>query len=520
MTDVRALLTLELRSFYGINKYRYTKDTKEKNRARLLLVAWAIILVMICTYVGGLVYGLCTLGFADIVPAYLAVLSSALVIAFSMFSAGVRVFGQHGYAMLVSLPIKTSSLVIARFLGLYIADLAVTLVVTVSGMAVYGVCTHPPLWTYLAACITTLFVPAIPLVISVVFGMGVLVISSRMKHKSIMQSLISVAVVVGVMSVSFGMEGKEFSTEQLSSLATVVTAAIGKVYPPALWLNAAVVQGNIVLLALFATVSAAVCVAAMWIVTKVFHTLVRRLYSFTAKHAYTVTAMHRRGLLKTLYVRELKRYFSSGIYVTNTIIGPIMGAIMAVVLCVTGVETVQNALMPLDVKAVAPFVLAAAMCMMTTTSVSVSMEGKHIWVVQSLPIPPKTWLDSKLLVNATLMVPFFAVAVTAFAIALQPTLLQLVWLIAVPVCIMAFSLVFGITVNLKIHAFDWQREETVVKQSAPAAIGGFAGPLVSIAGGVAAAFGGDILRAVICVVLLFVTRLLYVHNNQIQISKL
>ena len=50
-------------------------------------------------------------------------------------------------------------------------------------------------------------------------------------------------------------------------------------------------------------------------------------------------------LIAALYRREFKRYFASGIYVTNTIMGPVMGTLMAIALCFAGMESVCEMMM-------------------------------------------------------------------------------------------------------------------------------------------------------------------------------
>ena len=53
--------------------------------------------------------------------------------------------------------------------------------------------------------------------------------------------------------------------------------------------------------------------------------------------------------------------------------------------------------MPMNIKAAIPFAMGAVFSMMTTTSVSISMEGKTAWILQSLPLSRKQILDGKIL---------------------------------------------------------------------------------------------------------------------------
>ncbi len=527
MSSIGTLLSLELRSLYGINKLLHTKDKKAKSRYMLLSLVWIMLIAMVFAYVGGLVYGLCTLGLGSIVPAYLTVFASLLILAFGFFKAGNRIFGQKGYDILASMPLKSDSIVLSRFLAMYAEDLLLSLVIMLPGIAVYGLIRKPNILFYLFAIVGTVFIPAIPWVISTLIGAFIMAVSSRMKNKSMVQTVLMVLLVVGIMLGSFRMEKLEenFSPEMLSELAQTISDVLGQIYPPALWLNEAMVYSNLLKLVLFVFVSAAVMVFTIFFVSKKFHSIQHRLNNYTAKHDYKIGVMESRSLLKALCIREAKRYFSSSIYVTNTIIGPIMGTIIAVALCVSGVNMVKNTLpIEIDIAGLLPFAFAAVFCMMTTTSTAISMEGKQFWVVKSLPIPTKVLLDSKILLNLGLMLPFYAVSEIAMIIALKPDVVELIWLLFIPADLILFAVVFGITVNLKFHSFDWEKEEAVVKQGLSSMLGGFSGFFMAVFLGAITFIMpdqfADAAKFMICLLILAGTVLLYQKNNQVRLEDL
>lgn len=525
MNELRTLLILELRSLYGVNQLLHTHDRKQRNRYRLLAGVWIFLILLTFVYVGSLVYGLCSLGMAEIVPAYLAMASSLLILVFGLFTAGNRIFGQRGYCLLSSMPLRAGSIVLSRFGTVYLEDLLLTLLIFLPGTAVFGFCQHPGAVFYLVAILGVLFLPAIPLVLSTLFGTLILALSSRMKHKAMAQTVLMVLFVVVTLSVSFilpGTQDSEISPEQLVNLAQTIGDVIGKAYPPALWLGNAAIYGDLTELGRFLLVSAASAAITVIIVTRNFHKILRRLMNSSAKHNYKLGAMASRGLRKALYIREARRYFSSGIYVTNTIIGPIMGTILAIGLCVAGLEPPEASLPPvLPVRQLIPYFFAGVFCTMTTTSVAVSMEGAQFETIKSLPVPTKDWLDSKILLNLSLMLPFALVSLLALALGLKPDPAQLVNLVTVPASIMLFSVVFGITVNLKFHSFDWEKEEAVVKQSFSAMAGGFSGLLLALVMGAASvALPLELTGTLFSLIVLDVTWRLYRKNNQVILTDL
>ena len=172
----------------------------------------------------------------------------------------------------------------------------------------------------------------------------------------------------------------------------------------------------------------------------------------------------------------------------------------------------------MNVRAAIPFVIGAVFSMMTTTSVSISMEGKTAWILQSLPLSRKQILDGKILFQLCLYAPFYVVAVLVCIIALQPTAMEVLGLIFVPAVICLFAAVFGITVNLWLPRLNWESEVSVVKQSAAAAIGGIGGALGVVVCAMVVLLlpvkYGALASVAICGVMLVITAVLYVKNNK------
>ncbi len=527
MNEIRAYTLFELRSLFGINRAMHTKDPKERKRYGLLGASFALLILLVIFYIAALVYGLCILGLASIVPAYLTVISSALILVFGLFKAGNAVFGSGSYDLLASMPLRTRTLVIGRFLTLYIEDLLLTGLIILPGCITYAVCMPTDALFYLFLLIGLLCIPAIPSVFSILFGTLIMAATSRMKHKALGQTVLMLAFVVLTLlsACLIPAEATELSVEKLTELATYAGELLGSIYPPAAWLSQAVIYGDPLYMLLFAGISLVLLAGTVWLVILIFHPIMHRLQGFSAKHDYQMERQENRSLAKALFFKEWKRYFSSSVYVTNTIVGPILGLILSVALLVSGMDVLRTSLpFAVDIVGLFPFLFSLVFCMMSTTSVSISMEGKQFWLLKSLPIPAKTLFDSKLLLNLSLMAPFYLISEILLIIALRPTLWEAVWLILIPLLMILFEVVIGITINLKFHSFDWENETAVVKQSASTALGGFAGPLVAILlGAITLPIPqgyADLAKGGICLLLATVTCLLYRKNNQTDLEAL
>lgn len=522
--QIKILTKLELCNLYGLNTLRFTKNKKARQKTLGLLALWIVVLAVLVFYVSSLTYGLIYLGLEETVPAYLITISSVLIFVFGMLKAGNVIFRKEGYDILCALPVTSRAVVVSRMLRMYVENLFMTLWVLLPGIAVYVWKIHPGMDFYLAGILGIWSVPLIPMTASVFIGTLITGIASRMRHKSLIAAGLSILTVVGIMYGSSRLSAMEGSIdpEMLKNLSGFVMALLKRLYPPAVWLGAAMVRGDALGSLLCAGLSLAVFAAAAAGVGFFFRKICEGLYSNAAKHNYQMGTLKVSSVLSSLCRREFRRYFSSSIYVTNTIIGPLMGCVLSGALLITGPEILQSVFpFPVDAGQFLPFVIAGVFCIMTTTATSISMEGKNWWIVKSLPLSAKNILDAKILMNLLLILPFYLLSELMLILALNPGAGELLWLVLIPAVLILFSCVYGITINLYFPVLEWESEVRIVKQSASAMIGGMGGMLLAI---LCAAAVGIVPEAYkiyvkegICVIVPAFTVVLYKKNNRFDI---
>lgn len=525
--QIKILTKAQLCNFLNLNVFRYTKDKKKKRNTISMGVVWLMLIAMLCFYVGAFSYGYHKIGMGRVVPMYLIMISGILILFFGIFKAGSVIFQQNFYETLCSLPVSQTAIVISRFLSMYLGNVILSLTVMVPGMTVYGYFYHPGIGFYIVGMMGTLFIPLLPMTVATLFGALITAISSRMKHKSLVAATLSILLVVGIMMISQMLTGAEdtITEEMFANFSEVLSNMIARIYPPALWLGNAMTEGNIIQGILYFGVSIAIFAVMVVLVAGHFHSICRSLYSTSAKHIYRMGTMKKNTALMALYRKEMKRYFASSIYTVNTIIGPVMMVLLAMGILITGVDKIESALpIPGGITGLVPFVLAATSCIMTTTCTSISMEGKQWWIIQSLPVEPKTVFDSKILLNLTIIAPFYVIAEGLVIVALKPALPDWLWLLFLPIVFIVFACVFGITINLHFPVLHWENETTIVKQSASAMIGGLGGCLIIILCAVPVVFVtgliGNVVKVVIAVIVIGITFLLYRKNAKTDLARI
>lgn len=475
LRQVFLLTKLQQQNLFGLNEFRFTKDKGKKRRYIALAVVWALLFVMVAAYVGGLSFGLHLLGIGEIVPMYLYTLASLVMLVLSFFKAGSVLFSMKFYDVMVSLPVTPHAILASRFLSMYLSNLLIGTLVLLPGFTVHVIFAKPGILFYLITLAVLLLMPLLPLTVSSFIGAGIKAISSRMKRKSLVETLLTVVLIVAIFagSFSFGTATESLDMEALKQLAGTLSATLGSIFPPAMWYQGAL-QGN--LLSLFLVLLVPVLVFTLFLVLfgRFHQSICVKLNAVSAKQNYKIRSLEATGLLWSLCKKEAKLYFSSSLYVTNTIVGYIMAVILAAGIGITGIDSFTEALeMPMLTPMITqflPFILAMPFCMMNLTSCSISMEGKCYWQLQVLPIRPKDIYHAKILWNLMVAAPFYLICVVLLLIFIRPAGLLALHYILLPLVYIVLDVVMGLFANLKFPLFNWENEARVVKQSASVAV--------------------------------------------------
>lgn len=481
MRQVLTLSRVQLQNLFGINELRYTKDKKKKATFVLLTVAYLLVILMLVGYIGSMSFGFHYLGMGEIVPMYLYTLLSLVMLVLSFFKAGSVLFSMKSYDIMVSLPVTKSAILISRFVTMYVTNLLFTLIVMLPGLAVHIYFAAPGLSFYFISIPVVLFSPLLPLTISSILGALIKGISSRMKRKNLVEVLLTMLLIVAVMAGGFsiGEEAEAMDMEAIKELLSMVTEELGGIFPPALWYHNAL-SGNVPQFLLLLFLPTFIFTVFVWILSKKFQEICTGLNATYAKHNYKLEKLKSEHVLMSLFKKELKLYFSSSLYVTNTIIGYVLALLLAGFIGFSGVESLAEylgatAFTPL-VRQLLPFVLSLPLCMTSASSCAISMEGKTFWQLQVLPVNAKDIYNAKLLWNLTLAAPFYIISVVFLLIGGKPDVMTALHYLLVPLVFLLFTTVLGLAANLRFPVLNWDNEARVVKQSAAV--------LVSMLGGI------------------------------------
>lgn len=466
--QIKCLSGISLCNTLGLNEARFGRDSKKRQRVILLGCTFLFLGLMLLFYTGLLSYAYVRIGLLHMIPAYLLAVTSLIILFFSLFKAGNVIFDRDLYEKQIVLPVRPSAIIFSRFLTMYLFNAVLALLVMIPGAAVYAWAAKPAISFYFMMAFGIFLLPLLPMTVATALGALVLAVSSRVKHKNLVNILLSAVLTIGavVLSVVLSFQSEQVSQRDLTNLSAIIYDKIGKSYPPALLFSAGVVDGNWGDFLLFAVSSLLVFLLFLLLVQWKYVEICTALSSHAAGGNYVMRQLVQNSPLKAFYQKELRRYFASSIYVLNTGMGYILMVVFSIAVLAVGVDKIEDMMqMKGLIGRMAPLLLSSLCIITSTTSSAISMEGRQWWIVKSLPVTTETVLDAKILVNLTIALPCYLISVCLLCLAVPADLAGDLWMILLPFLYILFSSVLGITVNLKMPVFNWESEVAVVKQS-------------------------------------------------------
>lgn len=467
MRPLWILVKLYINSIFRFSVMRHSKDAREKRNAVTGIVAIGIITVtygfMSATNAASLFL---TQGVTEAPFLLMGTMASAfaLVMAFSQGSATLSAF--QDFDTLMGMPVRTTTVVLARFLALYLVEAVYTLPFLLPCGLVYAIFAHPAIWFYPAYLVMVLLVPVLPLIVGSSADILVGVLFAKSKHRKAITSTIKTVFLLAFVAGAYLMPRL---TARIFEDVSGVSQTLSKVYPPAQWFAKGAI-GSVPMFLLFTFVSLLCCAVYVRILNRTLLRVHDRLTSGYHVKNYRLSRQRQNSVEKALFSIEIRRFFDSTAWVLNTVIGSILILIVGVaggIFADRLIGLIASIGMERATAGVLTGVMIFCATLAPTTSSAISMEGKQIWISKQLPIPAKLWLNAKLYVNLLLVGPSLLIATTVFAIAFRSVMdpLDTVGLYLLPLAALLCSTVFGLFVNARMPRLNWKTETEVVKQS-------------------------------------------------------
>ena len=377
--------------------------------------------------------------------------------------------------LLLSMPIPVNVIIAARLLTVYLMGLMYSLVVILPSVVVYWVKASISAGAIFSGLLLILLISVFVLTLSCALGWVVAKISLKLKNKSFITVVISLAFIGGYYFFYF--KAQTLIQNLLANAAAYGEKIKGAAYP--IYLFGSVGSGDAFAML---TVSSVVIVlfVIMWALISRSFLKIATSSGKTAKKVYKEASVKQKSIASALLSKEFGRFTSSPNYMLNCGLGILLLPIAGVMLLWRGsaVISVLNEIFAERAGCI-PVLLCAAVCMLSSmndmTAPSVSLEGKSLWLVQSLPVTPWQVIRGKLCMQLLLTeIPvLFCIICIAFIYPFNT--LELILTALVPMLYVLLSALFGMFLGLKMPNLNWTSEITPIKQSACVTIALFSG---------------------------------------------
>lgn len=480
-------MTLELVKVYWTEQLKLSALKTDK-KARLRLMGLIAILVyafvMVYSFCSSLAMALDELGRIDILPELLLTAASMLVILSSLFSARDLLFSYRDREMLSAMPISKRTLVGSRVIIMLSYEVAYTVILTLPMFIVCGKFFGGGLYYILCALFGCLLTAVIPALCGAALGTAMSALLSGFKGAKFLRYLVLTIIALGIMAVSMSqnLNGESLSAADIDKISGTLGAVRSVL--PCVRLFSEGLAGSAVKLIIFVLLNIAAIAVFILAVGALSPIIAERTAAGTHGRVYNPQKKHRaRNLGKVLLWREVKLYIGSPLYVFNTAFGLLLLIIVAVALAVfRNGRVVSDLIMMLgdSFADTIPFLFGMLLAMCEITASSISIEGKRIWLIRSMPIPAGKILASKFLLNFILDAGVAVIASTAMMFTFPMKTATRIMAYLLPLAYSLFSSLLGLTVNLLMPKLDWTNEAAVVKQSGAVTVSTLVGMTVGL----------------------------------------
>lgn len=476
--------------------YMFTGLAKQTKRGKAAGIGMLVLTIVLLAYLAFIVAGvsfliffvscrvMCDNGYTDVYFAIAALLSFLMGFLTTVTAAKTQVFESGDNEMLLAMPIPHRAIILSRLASLlvveYVSQLLVVVPCAIAYIVFYGI---QPVTAALFV-LGFLLLPLITLTVSCFVGWLISLITSRLGR---LKNIFSIMLYILFFGAYFLGYSHLFSTDidvlvdNISAFLEPIAHGIRAYAPPMMWLGRGI-AGSPLYFLLFAASAIIPALLMLWIMSRTFVSMASR-GKHTVRGKYTAADAKVSGLRGTLVSKELARTFSSPGYLMN-ISGGLILTVVAVIFSVVKADMVAELMtlspvIPRLAPAIVAAVTAALASMNTMSATSISIEGKTLWILKSLPICGADVLRAKMLAHMIFCTPPPLIAALVIGVSAGVGAVHIFLIILLSLAVNALFASFGLIINLLMPRFDWVNETAVAKQGGSTVVAMFSNMFIA-----------------------------------------
>ena len=448
---------------------------KNKMRSKAAIAGWIIFFFLIMVGMLGGIFTFLSLTLCKgLVPAglgwlYFLVMGGIAILlgAFgSVFNTYSGLYLARDNDLLLSMPIPAGTIIASRLMNVYLMGAMYSAVVFIPALAVYTIVAGAAVLRLACGVIQFLIITVIVLLLSCVLGWVVAKISLRLKNKSLVTVLVSLLFIGGYYFFYF--RASDMISDMILNAAVYGEKIKGSAY--GLYLFGRIGEGDLAAAAVFAGGTAVISALVWLVLSRSFLNIVTSGGS-AEKARYVEKPVKEKSVFGALLGKELGRFVSSSSYMLNCGLGILLIPACGVLLLVKGSVIVGTLDEVFSARTgTAEILICTLLCglaaMNDMAAPSVSLEGKSLWIPQSLPVFSGMILRAKAAMQLILTAPVMLFAVICAVTITGSSAAVKLLICLMPLIYTGFNAVFGTFLGIRMPILNWTDETAPIKQGA------------------------------------------------------
>ena len=470
----KALFQKQLRELLAIflRKNRKSKRNSGKGSivlyALVMMYAFGIFVWLFLQVSSALCEPLVAAGMGWLYFAMLGLMATAVGIYGCIFNVQSSVYQAKDNDLLLSMPIPPGKIIVMRLGGCFAMVFLMELIVMVPAEAVWIQVQGVQILQILLFILTMFLLPLLSLAIACVLGWLLALGSRNLQDKNLFNVIFSVLFLVVFFLLYF--RANTYLRMILSNPADVGGRVQAFVYP--LYKMGQGLTGSLTGFLLFALIALVVFALVYKLLSGTFLRLATAPGN-TKKKVYKGGPMKIASAKKALMRKELRHFRNSSTYILNSCLGTLFMVAFGVFLLVKQGWIRYEIGYVIDYYSELTALFACALLLFMAgsnelTAPSISLEGRSIWVLQSMPVDAFQVLWTKIKLHLLMTMPPAAFVTAAVFVLIRPTYLLMVLIALIVALNILFDAIFGLLVNLRLPNLEWNDETTAIKQSGAA----------------------------------------------------
>ncbi len=473
------LKALMKKQFLEMNTFYFQDRKTGKRRSRSGIIGFVALYIVLFVGLASAFFAvartmssaLIPLGLGWLYYALMGLISLAFGVIGSVFNTYAGLYHAKDNELLLAMPIPPRRILLVRMVGVYAMGMLYTCLIMIPTI-VAGQLAAPGVGALALQILLTLLLGLVVLTLTCLLGWVVALIAARLKNKSFVTVLITLALLVIYYVVYFRISG---FLNSILEHAEDLSRAMRPLYPIYAFGRAA--EGDVPSFLAFAAITVVLAALCVLVMSRSFIRIVTMNRGEGGKKTdYRARLPQKAGGVRSALVRrELKHFTASPTYMLNCGLGLVLMIALAAAALIK-MNVVRDALdhlaegMP-GLASALPVLACAAVIMLgalnPVTAPSISLEGKTLWLLQSLPVSAAEVLRAKLRMHLFLCAGPTVLCAAVLAVVLRLPAAAGVCMALTALLAVAFFGLLGLILNLKRPSFQWTNEAIPVKQSMP-----------------------------------------------------